>query len=111
MLALLLTRIVFPIPVVFPRLSSNVNEPLIVDADPGDTASLLIPSPISDTEVGTVDGVFPLPVVLIVEMEFCRDCELIELRESPELMLGVSETVGRPAVSGGTILTTYFCQY
>lgn len=75
------------IPVVFPRLSSNVNEPLIVDADPPEeTANLLIPSPASDTEVGMEDEVCPLPVVLMVDREPARECELIELRESLRLL-------------------------
>jgi len=79
----------------------------MVDADPEDTFILLKLSLASFTDAGVEEEVFPLPVLLIDERESCRDCELIELRESPELILWLSAMAGRPAVSGGTMFTTY----
>lgn len=59
----------------------------MVDTGSEETPILLKLSPVPETDGGTEDEVFPLPVVLIVDTESCRDCKLIELRESPELML------------------------
>lgn len=87
MLALHVRRSFFCIPVVFPRLSNNVNDPRMVDADAEETPILPMPSLTSFIDGVTEEEVFPLPVVLVDAKESCRDCELIELLESPELML------------------------
>lgn len=57
---------------------------------------------------GVGESGVPEPRDSVVDIESWREAELILLLESPseELMVRFSARAGRPAVSGGTILTT-----
>lgn len=92
-------------PVVLPTLSSKVKEPRIVDVEPLLSASAEGAAFASEL-IGVDEGVVSIELA-VVDIESCLDAELIELRESPELIVKFSVSAGRPAVSGGTILTTF----
>ena len=97
-------------PVVLPRLSNSVSEPLIVDTGGMESGSVVMEVPVvlpTELPVSNEEDEDPgLSALLTVDMEF------LELAEAPlELTLEstdiCSTRLGRPEASGGTIFTTF----